>query len=144
MRDLGKTFCRYMVIFSCLSGVLHAQSDGVVFWNKMEIDTGNTLVSEVGTNLNLAGTNWSFKPAMFNDGWDNNSESSYAYANSSDLISSCREGALAFWWVPDDDGDTTSSPANTEKKKHTWMGDGEFRLPDFARFTAFLTEVSMS
>lgn len=107
VKRIGGFLLSTVSVLLFLSASVHAQSDGVVFWNKMENYNGadNSLVSEIGPDLNLAGADWSFRSAMFNDGWDNNSEGSYAYVNTTDVVASSREGALAFWWVPDDAGD---------------------------------------
>ena len=109
---------------------LSAGTQDVVFWNKMQDFDGSKLTSEVEPDLNLTGTNWGFLPAMFDNGWDNNTESSYAYANSTDLIESIREGAVAFWWVPDDDGDTEfTTPFGSARKTTVFFSNGATNYP---------------
>jgi len=132
--DIGTILVFVLSIFILFPINLHAQSDGVLFWNKMENDSGNKLISEIGPDLNLANTNWSYRSAMFNSGWDNNHEDSYAYAKSTDVIASSQMGALAFWWVPDDDGDTTLYGSGSDKKASVFFSNGATNYPTNNRY----------
>lgn len=76
------------------------------FWNTMHRVSGNSLLSEIGPNLTLSGSSYDIEPAMFAGGWDNNSESTFAYANSNDIVASIQQGAVEWYWVPDDDAGT--------------------------------------
>ena len=102
------------------------------FWNKMENVVDSTLVSEVGTNLTLTGTSYDIEPAMFDNGWDNNVESTYAYANSNDIIACSQQGAVEFYWVPDDDANTTLGwhpPPGSHNKASWFFSNGATNTP---------------
>jgi len=126
----------FVIVLFCLGIVARASTNGVIFWNKMETLNGAALTSEVGPDLLLSGTAWSFKPAMFGNGWDNNSESSYAYVNSSAVMPNINHGAVSFWWVPDDDGPTefTSPYPTSARKVSVFLSNGATNFPQNDRF----------
>ncbi len=105
---LVKAFLVSLFMFFFFIGSVPGHADDIVFWNKMDNADSNTLISEIGSDLTLNEANWTFVPAMFGNGWDNQNENSYAFVYSWDLIEDIREGALSFFWVPEDDGDTYS------------------------------------
>lgn len=84
-----------------LPGNLLANDHGVTFWNRMESVSGSQLLSNEGSHLTLFGPSWNLLDAKFGKGWDNTHESSFAYANSSELIEDIRQGTMEFWWKPD-------------------------------------------